>query len=284
MRLYLQKQKDFLNEGWNFLFTDGSKGVNCSTSYAVVGSNGEYLSLRILPHFTSIFVAEASAIFNAAHIAVENQSKTVICSDSLSVIKAVRNPMLSKWNIINQIRDLLIKHHSILKIFWIPGHTNIEGNICADEAAKFASTAPIIMEYKPEKVDIRNLINEHIRENQLNEWSGYYHPHYKDINVDFIPPKYPTNVSKCQIRNFSRLRLGHTFATHSHILRNESAPTCRKCNMTLTMDHILIDCVYLRSLRRSIFGSDSPKDLLKKPEEENIRRMFDFVRQLGIII
>ncbi|KAG1652276.1 hypothetical protein GQR58_026441 [Nymphon striatum] len=50
-----------------------------------------------------------------------------------------------------------------------------------------------------------------------------------------------------------RLRVGHTYLTHSFLLRNEAQPVCGRCQQTLTVRHVLVDCAALTS---PIFGAD----------------------------
>ena len=39
-----------------------------------------------------------------------------------------------------------------------------------------------------------------------------------------------------------RLRLGHTYLTHKHLLLGEMTPDCSFCNAPLTVEHILLQC------------------------------------------
>ena len=98
--------------------------------------------LKILLNYTSVFVAEASAITKVRSISLTTKNEILICIDSLSVLKSIINPAALRWNIIKQIRDLLIKHSSRLQLLWIPGHSKMEGNISADQSAKSESIAP----------------------------------------------------------------------------------------------------------------------------------------------
>ena len=43
----------------------------------------------------------------------------------------------------------------------------------------------------------------------------------------------------------NRLRIGHSYLTHSFILRKEEAPVCSACNAVITVKHILIECAEL---------------------------------------
>ena len=86
-------------------------------------------------------------------IALEIGVKTVICTDSLSVIQTVLNPLSYNWDTVHQICDMLISIADLLKILRMPGHTNIPRN---DQAAKNASLAPTLMVDITEKTDIKN--------------------------------------------------------------------------------------------------------------------------------
>ena len=69
---------------------------------------------------------------------------------------------------------------------------------------------------------------------------------------------------------FSRLGLGHTRLTHSYLLNREPPPLCTFCNVQLTVEHILIDCVHLSGHRpfinissvKSLFESVPPGDII----------------------
>ena len=41
----------------------------------------------------------------------------------------------------------------------------------------------------------------------------------------------------------SRLKLGHSYLTHSYLLKGEPPPECVMCNCRLTISHILVDCI-----------------------------------------
>ena len=66
----------------------------------------------------------------------------------------------------HQIRDMLVSNADLLKILWIPGHTNIPCNEKADQAAKNASLAF-------EKTDIKNAIKLFIQSNKIKSWNDY---------------------------------------------------------------------------------------------------------------
>ena len=50
----------------------------------------------------------------------------------------------------------------------------------------------------------------------------------------------------------NRLHTGHSYLTHSFILRKEEAPVCVACNAVITVKHILIECPICWRLERNI--------------------------------
>ena len=51
----------------------------------------------------------------------------------------------------------------------------------------------------------------------------------------------------------NRLHIGHSYLTHSVILRKEEAPVCVACNTVLTVKHIMIECADLLEVRNKYF-------------------------------
>ena len=62
----------------------------------------------------------------------------------------------------------------------------------------------------------------------------------------------------------SRLRIGHTYATHRYLLCGEGRPRCPRCGSPLTVLHVLLECRDLENDRARIFGTRvaSLRDLL----------------------
>jgi len=68
----------------------------------------------------------------------------------------------------------------------------------------------------------------------------------------------------------NRLRLGHTRLTHSHLLSGDDQPTCRSCEVPLTVKHILLECPDLQDTRQEYFSVFSLKDLFESIDNQNI--------------
>ena len=183
---------------------------------------GENLSLTTLYQHSSVFTAEFCPIYQAIRLIQRDKIKTVIFSDSLSVLNAICCPFNNKWIIINKIRDSLVKYNNIIKIHWIPSHINL-------------------------RLHQKNVILPYLRQQTIN-----------------------TNVS--------RLRLGHTIFSHQWLLKQlAQPPTCNRCNLHLTIKHILIVCPLYSNHRRKLFGNFSGFDLLREPTSINIIKIHDFI-------
>ncbi|XP_067622228.1 uncharacterized protein [Eurosta solidaginis] len=218
------------HNSWRFIYTDGSK--NTSTSFTVVSEKGKPISYGLLFPFCSIFIAEASAIFHAVLHASKNSGKYVICTDSLSCFQAIQN-CNNLTNVINSIREYLILYQNKIKLMWVPSHTGITGNSYADELARDASNAPTITVSFFTKSDIYRLINERRHSKLAIDWISYNH-HYAIVNSAKVKPVYPSTIPANILTPYIRLRIGHTIATHAHLLGSTTTNCCPFYNDTAT--------------------------------------------------
>ena len=82
-------------------------------------------------------------------------------------------------------------------------------------------------------------------------------------------------------KEVSRLRIGHTYITHSHLLKGEDSTVCLTCKVPLTVKHILINCDRFRQIRPKDYQTNNLKDIFKnsKPEE-----MLSFLKEINLFI
>ncbi len=59
----------------------------------------------------------------------------------------------------------------------------------------------------------------------------------------------------------ARIRLAHTYVTHSYLLKREDQPECVGCDCPLTVQHIMINCVEFAYIRSRCFDVRNMKDL-----------------------
>ena len=139
----------------------------------------------------------------------------------------------------------------------------IHGNELADAAAKAALSKEVQPMYVPHS-DFKTHINTYIQKLWQEKWDTQVRNKLHQIS-----PRIGENSVCCRSRKeqvvISRLRLGHTRLTHSHLMNKEPAPRCEKCLCPLTVSHVLLDCNKFCA-QRSLFLNDytSIKEIFSK--------------------
>ncbi len=76
-----------------------------------------------------------------------------------------------------------------------------------------------------------------------------------------------------------RLHIGHSFITHSFLLKGEEPPMCIGCDQHLTIEHILLTCSDFIEMRESHFTAQSLRMLFQDISPEKI---FNFLKEINI--
>ncbi|XP_012151854.1 uncharacterized protein LOC105663964 [Megachile rotundata] len=124
------------------IYTDASKNDQAVGAAVVYDSTIQKIPL---PKASSIFTAEAWAVFEALKYMQDNNNNLpfIIFTDSMSVIKAIVNPIIeSKHEVILNIHYTYTNLNNIgnyITLAWVPSHQGIEGNELADKTAKEAT-------------------------------------------------------------------------------------------------------------------------------------------------
>ena len=80
----------------------------------------------------------------------------------------------------------------------------------------------------------------------------------------------------------SRLRIGHSHATHSYLLKGEEQPMCIPCDTPFTIKHILINniyCVDFEKTRNRYYRVSTLKELFESVEISDI---FLYLKATGL--
>jgi ribonuclease HI len=243
------------------IYTDGSKDINGVAAAAV--SRTMQLSRR-LPTESSVCSAETHAIYLALQI-IETTVHTsfYVFSDSMSCLQAISNRKFERAGIL----QILEKCHTlqvegkIVQFCWVPSHVGIKGNEEADSAAKAALQLPISTDIQIPYTDLKHIINTYFTRIWQNHWSQIAFNKLQAIK----PIIGETKLENVTIRRdevvLHRARIGHTYLTHSYLLRQENSPDCPSCQCLLTVQHILIDCPRYQSIRAKHFASNNLHDL-----------------------
>ena len=78
----------------------------------------------------------------------------------------------------------------------------------------------------------------------------------------------------------ARLHIGHSFITHSFLLKGEEPPLCIGCDKRLTIDHILLTCLDFIEIRENHFTAKSLRMLFQDISPETT---FNFLKEINIL-
>lgn len=275
--IFLEKSENYKRQGWQLFFSDASKTTD-GTSFAVVSENGSIISKGLLHYTSSIFTAEAFAILKAIEAA--KNKKTIIFTDSLSSINAIKN--INNYSTIAVvIRDKLIAKKKNLRLAWVPGHKDIAGNEIADLEAKQALKEPLIEFYHFNAKDFRKHTKAFMTANLKDYWLGYHH-HYSTLNPGADKALYQMDLPASMLKKFIRLRMGHTQITNEHLITKQPAPRCTFCEQkpTFTVTHML-QCAFIN--RTCINVSGKPlQQLLSSTSPINIKLVHTILIKLNL--
>lgn len=234
------------------IYTDGSKTEE-RVGYSIV--NGVNVTQRRINDNSSIFRAESLAVKDAVEWITQQQTvgAYLICTDSLSVIKALENRKISSvWrDEIGNLYKQAIGNGTTVTFLWIPGHAGIAGNERADREAKRAiedSSLHIT------ELDIKDMKN-HIKNKSLAEWNSKWHStsgnHLREVKNSVLPYKASFTGRRKDDVTLARLRIGHTKLTHSYLLEKKDPPVCTWCNDRLSIKHLIENCPGTENARKT---------------------------------
>ena len=179
------------------------------------------------------------------------------------------------------IKDIILRLHYMshkqIIFCWLPSHVGIRGNDKADKVAKSAlSLQPSNL--KLPYTDFKPAINKYL----LNKWQliwntdvdnklhsiksilGEWRPAFRTDRKEVVP---------------ARLRIGHSFITHSYLLTGEEQPTCVPCDTPFTIKHILLNCVDFQNSYDKYYKVNTLKELFETIE---IHKTFSYLKEIGL--
>ena len=214
--VYIQKFNEIKDEYsyYTAIYTDGSKDNDRVGCGLII--NNLPIKQR-LPRNASIFTAEVTAIDLALDtIAESDNDHLIILSDSLSVLLSLHNKKMDNPLILQLLQRLhyLSCAHKTIHFCWIPSH--IRGNEAADIAAKESLDQDITISQVP-NANFKSHIVFFISRKWQERWSSCL-----DNKLFQIKPtlgEWPPGCRRSRKEEvvLSRLRIGHTYFSHSHI-------------------------------------------------------------------
>ena len=137
-----------------------------------------------------------------------------------------------------------------IRFCWIPSHCGIDGNERGDQLAKESLDHDIDPLVGFHYADLKPQVNSYIQQLVQIKWDVAVH----DRDLYFVkptlgPPKKFQHLTRAEEVVITRLRIGHTKATKSHILSRGPPTVCHHCGQRLTIDHMLLECALLQECR-----------------------------------
>lgn len=198
-----------------------------------------------LPKYFSIFSAELYAILKALeHVNKNKIPKCLILSDSLGALQTLNHvyPKNPLEKMVKSELEEAQENSRRITFIWIPSHIGIDGNEAADQCARKVSES-----VETEVTECRNLasdIKSYFRNLITCKWNQEWK--YSQTSLRTIKDNVYPRLSRIRARKLqtviTRLRIGHTRYTHSHLFTRDDPPKCEICDEINNVKHFLIDC------------------------------------------
>lgn len=272
-RTFNEILNSYTEKGYEIIYTDGSK-TRHGYGAAIITKDKTYKYK--CNDYSSVYTTELFALEKALKHRATN--KTLICTDSLSVVQGLKNSR-TKNVLLKQIQDKLRDNNNDTTIMWIPSHVGIKGNEEADISAKEATTHQNYTNYKIIIQDMTKYIKKYVTDKWQNEWD-------KEISNGNKLGNIKKTVNKWTNTNFhnrkdqtvlTRLRIGHTNLTHVHLIEKTPPPIC-SCNEVLTVQHIF-ECTNNQS---SIAKFNVNYQSLKIDDKNVTEKILDFLKEVNL--
>ena len=78
---------------------------------------------------------------------------------------------------------------------------------------------------------------------------------------------------------YVRLRIGHTYFSHIHLLKGEPAPFCIGCNENMTIKHLLTKCLDYSHIRMKHYKTNNLKEILSL---KNFKNVIGYLKEIQI--
>ena len=264
------------------IFTDGSKNNNKVGSAAISTLESRTACLQ---GQASICTAELWAIKLALEtVATTDYVKYTIYSDSKSALDSIRkfepqNHIAA--NIMNTIHLLKTQRGKDISFCWVPSHVGIAGNEFADAAAKEASNRI------PDDITIPpSDYAQEARKALLDKWQATTTDNKLRKIKDHVR-EWESSINKTRQTEviITRLRIGHTNLTHSHLMTspNGPAPQCDLCGAHQSVAHFIRNCPRTRRIQEKYFQNNELKEILGEGQKFSITKIIAYLKETGLL-
>ena len=182
------------------------------------------------------------------------------------------------------VLDILEKHHflftsnKIISFCWVPSHVGTAENERAGAAAKLALDLPV-SNIKIPHSDLRQKINSNLINKWQMDWNNTFLNKLQAIKNKLGQTKFVNITKRREELVLHRVRVGHTYLTHSYLLKGEDQPECIPCQEPLTVEHILLHCIDFSLIRQKYFNVATLNELFNTIASSNI---LNFLREIEL--
>nr|XP_012234564.1 PREDICTED: uncharacterized protein LOC105679230 [Linepithema humile] len=215
-----------------------------------------------------------------------------ICTDSQAAIKALGAPTITS-RLVQKCRGVLneLAREREVTVTWVPGHSGIQGNECADQLAKAGSETTMVGPGPALGIPFclgKGRIKEWLRREHLRHWRVESESKCRQARA--LMEDTPNRKLTWSIRALSRrdartavhILTGHgTLNYHMYKLGRSDTSKCRTCgDDEETSLHVLCDCPAQAGLRHKMLGSAllGSEQIRKLP----VRDLILFWRKTGL--
>ena len=205
------------------IYTDGLKTENRVAAAAT--SDGLSAQVR-LPGNTSTFTAELQAL--------------KITDSSLHALDGNNCDHPFIQNILKLFNNCCSVNKKVV-LAWVSSHIGIKGNEKADELSKQALNFNVL-DLKVPSINLKVNVDSVFKQKWQAQWNACPDKKLFQINPT-VGDFYVWMGLSCREKKV--ITMGHTYFTHSYLLKGEDMSWCIPCHCPDTVKHILLECIDL---------------------------------------
>ena len=134
--------------------------------------------------------------------------------------------------------------------------------------------------------DMTGIVKAAAREEWQRKWSS---AEYQDNKLKEVKPEIgywnsSSNKNRRIETALTRLRIGHTNLTHSYLMvSGMDPPICSRCNVQLTVKHVLVECRKYTASRRKYFNNPSLTTMLRETDSFSLDRLVLYLQEIDLL-